>query len=379
MVYGQKINVQNGFVTTIALSVIENMKGFYPYLIEQSSNIIDILNKEVSLFENTLGKGYKLFNESLNNSNILDGKTVFHLVDTYGFPFEIIKELASQRNVKVDDESFFKHLAAHKEISKSNTNVVGMDKQNIDLIEFTIPSTFDYDNLSLHNSKIIGMFDQSLNRKYESSSKIYLIFDKTPFYATSGGQSFDHGNIIINNVSFPVLDVIKSPNGQHLHLIDLNGNTVNVNDTADLIVDKQYRLDVSRNHTTEHILEFVMNSTIDKSIKQEGAFKSNEYFTFDFKYPSKLTQEQLTDIELNVNKYIKSNSNILTTHETYEEAKAANAVGHFSEVYSKISGKLRVVNIGSFNKEICGGTHVNNTSEIEQFIITKYTSKGAGQ
>jgi alanyl-tRNA synthetase len=175
-----------------------------------------------------------------------------------------------------------------------------------------------------------------------------------------------------------VLDVIKAPNAQHLHLIDLKAHTTNIKDISELKIDINFRANVSRNHTTEHLLEHVLNKTIDSSIKQEGAFKTDTYFTFDFKYSQKLTPEQIRMVEDKVNDIINSSKSVSTTVKSHEEATQNNTVGHFTEKYKTIKGGLRVVNIDSINDEICGGTHVNNTSDIQKFMIVEYIQKGNG-
>jgi alanyl-tRNA synthetase len=199
------------------------------------------------------------------------------------------------------------------------------------------------------------------------------------FYATSGGQSHDNGAVSVNNSSYGIIDVIKGPNGQHLHLIDLGNDKVLVNNVCDLEINKQYRDNVSKNHTAEHMLELALNSSIDKSIRQEGAFKTDAYFTFDFKFNRKLTEEEIKSVEKQVNEYINSHSSVVTNLRSYEEALDSGCVGHFTEVYKKIKGKLRVVSLGNFNHEICGGTHVKNTGDIENFMISEYYPKGAGE
>jgi alanyl-tRNA synthetase len=198
-------------------------------------------------------------------------------------------------------------------------------------------------------------------------------------YATSGGQIHDKGIIEALGNKYSVLDVTKAPNGQHLHLIDTTEHTQLTNsELCNLYVDPIFRANVSRNHTAEHLLEHVMNKNIDSSIKQEGAFKTDTYFTFDFKLNRKLTDSEIKLIEDKVNKIINNENEVNVILKSYQDLANADVVGHFTEKYKTIKGDLRVVCIKGVNDEICGGTHVANTKDLEKFMIIEYTPKGTG-
>jgi alanyl-tRNA synthetase len=170
---------------------------------------------------------------------------------------------------------------------------------------------------------------------------------------------------------------MKSTNGQHLHLVKAI-KKIQANDQAALAIDETFRKNISRNHTTEHLLEMVLNQNVSKTIKQEGAFKNDQYFTFDFKFDRKLSEQELKTVEAAVNDIIEKDYPITTSLMTYEETKnVPQLVGHFDDTYKQIKGKLRVVKIGDLNVEICGGTHVKSTGEIEQFMISEYLHKSS--
>jgi alanyl-tRNA synthetase len=173
-----------------------------------------------------------------------------------------------------------------------------------------------------------------------------------------------------------VLDVIKAPNHQHLHLIYPNELTININDKATLQVNELERKISSNNHTSEHLLQHALQSLIDFNIKQKGAFKSSKRLTFDFEYEQKLSNNQIQTIENEINNYIKLNKKISTEIMTLDEAKKAGALAYFEDVYNKLGEKLRVVIIDGLSKEICGGTHAKSTADIEQFMITNIENKG---
>ena len=174
-----------------------------------------------------------------------------------------------------------------------------------------------------------------------------------------------------------IANVIKAPNGQHLHLINTQ-NKIAVDDVADLFVDKLNRKLTSCNHSCEHLLQKALQTIVSDSIRQEGASKNSQRLTFDFSYQSKLTNEQLAEVENKINEFINSKQEVVTKMMTLEDAKKMHAQAHFEKIYEKINGLLRVVIMGDITSEVCGGTHVKNLSDIEQFMIVKYETKGSG-
>lgn len=379
MVFANKIKIKSSFVSIVANSVIESMKEYYPYLIQHKQKIIDCLIAEENQFIKTLTIGYQLF-EKLVNKKIIDGDIAFKLMDTYGFPIELIKELAMEKNLQIDLNAFNEKLLKHQEISKQQNNIKAMTKQNADLINFTLESKFDYDAYDV-KPKVIGIFDSDLKQidAINKNGIYWLVFDSTTLYANSGGQIADVGTIIINNIEYNVMDVIKGPNLQHFHQIDVvNNEIIKISAIASIHTDKQKRKIIKAHHSSEHLIHKALKTLIDSNIKQEGAFKSHEKVTFDFAFSQKLSNEQLNDIETLINKWIHTQANVDVYNKTLDEAKAMNALAYFEDVYNKIKGKLRVVKMGDISTEICGGTHVSNLKDIEQFHITKLTSNGSG-
>ena len=262
----------------------------------------------------------------------------------------------------------------HQQVSHGNKQVKAMIQQNENLINFHEKSTFTYDETNLKNATVIALFDEQYNPLNELDvGRCWIVFDKTCFYATSGGQEHDIGTIS----NYDVLDVIKGPNGQHLHLIEIN-KPIKLGDKFDLQIDVNNRKLCSCNHSCEHLLQKALQTSISDLIHQEGAYKSAQKLTFDFSYQSKLTDEQLINVEQKVNEYIKSNAKVTTKLMNLEDAKKMHAQAHFENVYKKINELLRVVIMGDITSEICGGTHVKNLIDIEQFMIIKLDTKGSG-
>jgi alanyl-tRNA synthetase len=376
MVCAKRLGGNEQILTEATKATIVAMKHYYPYLADAEINIIKNLQKEQYIFSQTLERGHILFDEAVKN-NDLNPSTIFKLVETFGFPFELIEELARRQNIKIDKNKFDEFLQHHKEISRGEiSHAKKINLQNESLLNFKLKSVFDYDKLELNNSKVIGLFDEQFKQVEKNKGKSWLVFDHTVMYATSGGQVHDQGIVKFKNHDYHVIDVVKGPNFQHFICIDTKANEITVGDVALQIVDKQFRLNVARNHTSEHLIQYILQTKINKNIKQEGAFKSNEKVTFDFKYENKINEQQISLIELSINDLINSNIEVKTKLQTLDEAKKEGAIAYFDDVYAKIKDKLRVVSIGTISKEICGGTHVSNLSQIEQLMIAKITSKG---
>lgn len=352
-------------------SIISIMGEFYSNLNEEKTRIINTIQKEISLFEITLKQGMKILESSINEKQ-LDANTTFKLVTTYGFPIELINEFAKEKNLNVDIAGFEKLYEEHQKISNANKNIVGMEKQNSAILDLNIESRFEYNSTEL-NSKVIKLFNNDFVEVEQLINEDgYVIVETTPFYATSGGQIHDTG--YINN--YYVDDVFKAPNFQHIHHV-LKAN-LQINENVHLAINVENRRKNMAHHSSEHILQAALKNIIDENIKQKGAFKSPEKLTFDFQLDYKLSDQQLLNIENWVNEYIQKQHHVDVLFMNLDEAKANNVIGYFEDVYKKINGPLRVIRIGDKSIELCGGTHVNNTSDIEEFRIINLISKGSG-
>lgn len=374
IICSKAIDVTEEFLPKTISSVIDTMHEFYPYLDKNKQTVTEVILQEQKLFNKTFTKGYELYKKLLCDVDKIDAETIFKLTDTYGFPFEVIKNLCDQNNIKFDMKQYENIVARHQQISHGNKQVKAMIQQNENLINLHEKSTFTYDETSLKNATVTALFDEQYNPINELDvGKCWIVFDKTCFYATSGGQEHDIGTIS----NYDVLDVIKAPNGQHLHLVEVN-KPIKIGDKFNLQIDVKNRKLCSCNHSCEHLLQKALQTSISDLIHQEGAYKSAQKLTFDFSYQSKLSDEQLIKVEQKVNEYIKSNAKVTTKLMNLEDAKKMHAQAHFENVYKKINELLRVVIMDDITSEICGGTHVKNLSDIEQFMIIKLDTKGSG-
>lgn len=369
-IHNLKINNLNWLIDSIE-SIIQVMGEFYTTLSNEKNRIIKTIEKEISLFEITLKHGMKILESSINNQNI-DANTTFKLVTTYGFPIELINEFANKKGILVDINGFEKLYEEHQKISNSNKNSVGMEKQNSALLNLNCESKFLYESTEL-DSKIIKLFNDNFEEVNQLNNEDgYLIVETTPFYATSGGQIHDTGYIN----EFYVDNVFKAPTFQHVHHV--KEAILKVNENVHLAINLENRRKNAAHHSSEHILQAALKNIIDENIKQKGAFKSPEKLTFDFQLDYKLSNQQLDAIETWINNYINKQYEVDVMFMNLEEAKSKNVIGYFEDVYKKIDGPLRVIKIGDKSMELCGGTHVNNTKDIEEFRIINLISKGSG-
>ncbi len=367
------LNIDKNIFDTLVNAVVQTMKEYYPYLLEKQDRIISILNNEYNIFQKTLKLGFKLFDDSAKIGN-LDKNTTFKLVETYGFPIELIQELANEHNLEIDINGFNELFKQHQLISNGKKDIAGMEQQNAELLNLNTPFQFLYDTYEINDATILKLYDDNFVPKNEIDGSGWVVFDKTCFYATSGGQMHDIGFI---NHSFEVDDVIKGPNLQHIHHV-INVSSLKEGEKCLLQIDKKNRQKLTNNHSVEHLLHITLVKHIDSSIKQEGAFKSPEKVTFDFQYHKKITKDDIKKIENVINGLINDSISSEILFLELEEAKKLGAMAYFEDVYKKIKGKLRVVKIGDISIELCGGTHVNNTKEIESFKIIDCYQKGAG-
>lgn len=380
ILYSYKLKIEQNFLMAVANCVISTMQEYYSYLATKKDQIIALLFKEEELFRQTIAKGLILFKQAIKSKKI-SGEVAFKLMDTYGFPIELTKEMAKDYGIKIDLDSFNFLFKKHQEKSKNKNIICAMQGQNIGLINFQKESIFAY-SIFHQKGKIIGIFDESfnlINNLDQKKGTYWFVFDKTCLYAASGGQNADQGTIKINDRPYKLINCIKGPNLQHFHCLNfVNPITIKIGDIVETIVDADNRKIISAHHTCIHLLQKSLKLHVNQDIKQEGSLITNTKASFDFNYSQKLTDKQLEIIENQINDWIKSNFVVTTKLMTFDEAIKFGAIGYFEKVYEKVKTKLRVVIIDKITSEICAGTHVNSLGEIGQFRILKLIAKGSG-
>lgn len=373
--FGRQLGMNEPFMYKLVSVVVENMGMFYTNLKPQQELITKQIKIEEERFLATLESGEKRLLDYLqtNQEKVVDKEIAFLLYDTFGFPFELTKEIAAEHNFTVDDEGFISLLEAQKERARqARNNDQSMTTQNEDMMKFTEASEFvGYDTLST-TSKVVGIFKDGKNVT-KAKGNIIIVFDKTPFYAESGGQIGDQGTISFKGKNYLVTNTIKLPNHQHGSIVNID-EEIAVNDEVMLNVDEEFRSDVAKNHSATHLLNEALRKVLGSHIYQQGSQVYNDSLRFDFNHFSMPTNEQILAIEALVNEEIKKCHQVIIKNMPLKEAKALGVQAVFGEKYGEV---VRVVDM-DFSKELCGGTHVNNTNDIEKFAILTVESKGSG-
>lgn len=356
--YAKQLGINKPFMAELVDVVISIMDPFYPYLNEKRDICRQIITAEEEKFLSTLASGEKKFEAIAEKANgKISGSDAFMLYDTYGFPLELTIEYAEENGLIVDVEGFKAYLQEQKERARNaRKDENSMGGQNEEFLAFKDESRFSGYEATNHKSKVIAVFGNS------------VVLDETPFYAFSGGQLCDKGMIGDSNV----LDVVKMPNGQHLHVLD--NNPFKVGDIVFAVVDKENRDLTRKNHSSAHLLQAALQAVLGSHVHQQGSQVGREYCRFDFNNYQALTDEEILKVEDLVNEYIKAAHNVETLVLPIEEAKKLGAMALFGEKYG---ASVRVVDM-EVSKEFCAGTHVANTKEIEGFAINSIESIGSG-
>ena len=372
--FGKNIGMESPFMYKIVSDVVDVMKDAYPYLTERRAEVEATVLEEEELFLKTLEAGERRLKELVEDSNdgYISGEEAFKLYDTYGFPFELTEEYLEDLGYKVSKEEFDKYMDAQKELARKNAkNTSAMASQKKVLLDFTDKSEFVYGTYRL-KSKVQAIFskDELVN---SIDHDTYISVERTCFYAESGGQVSDTGMIIGDNFKAHVIDVFKAPNGQHIHKVKLLDGVITVGDECELVIDKDRRKRIERDHSSVHILQYSLQQVVSNTIKQAGSYVDDERLRFDFTYSGKMTDQKILEVEEFANNMINEDLIVSTEIMPIDKAKKLGAMALFNEKYGD---EVRVVKIGK-SIELCGGTHASNTSEINKLAIYSCESKGS--
>ena len=383
--HGRALNLSIQDMLEVASIYIDDVySDSYPLLTENKSFILDELKKEIERFEATLENGMKELNKILSNvkaegKDVIDGDNAFYLYDTFGFPYELTVEMAEEAGLKVDEEGFKKAMDKQKELARSNQNFsakLDLNEGALDELSDDIVSEFvGYDAVTLSEKIAAIVTSEGLKDKIENGNEGTIIIARTPFYATMGGQKGDIGVIKTSGGSFMVSETVKLPGNRIGHIGKVTEGSISVNDEASLLVDKENRAKTCRNHSATHLLQSALREVIGKDAHQAGSYQDPERTRFDFTYGEAMTEDEIKKVEKIVNEKIAENIAVTTTVMSIDEAKASGATALFGEKYGDT---VRVVSMGDFSKELCGGTHVSSTGEIGSFKILSESGVSAG-
>lgn len=383
VMHGQKLGITEPFMYKLVPVVGKIMESAYPEVLEQAEYLQKVIRMEEERFNETLKDGTALLNNLIDETkakgqDTLSGAGVFKLYDTYGFPFELTKEYASDEGLKVDEEGFKAEMQQQKDRARNaRSDEKSMGVQNGLLTDIKTPSEYvGYTQLTADGVLKDIIVDNKEVKQVAAGQKPQVIFDKTPFYAEMGGQVADKGDIFAEDGTkvAEVIDVQHAPNGQNMHTLnvlkDMQSGT-----TYHLVVDKQFHADVKKNHTATHLLDQALRDVLGSHTHQAGSLVEPDYLRFDFTNLGSVTAEELAKVEQIVNEKIWAALPVKTTVTDIESAKKMGAIALFSEKYGDT---VRVVSAGDYSTEFCGGNHVDNTSELGLFKITSESGVGAG-
>lgn len=379
--HGQRLGISGPFLYKLVEIVGHIMESYYPEVLEKRDFIEKIVKREEETFARTIDAGSGHLDQLLAQlkeagKDTLEGKDIFKLYDTYGFPVELTEELAEDAGYKIDHEGF--KAAMKEQQDRARAAVVkggSMGMQNETLAGITESSTFVYGQTKL-DATLSVIIAENERTEAVSEGQALLVFNQTPFYAEMGGQVADHGVVKNANgdIVATVLDVQKAPNGQPLHKVELHAS-ISLGQVYTLELDTKRRNGVEKNHTATHLLHAALHNIIGEHATQAGSLNEQDFLRFDFTHFEAVTAEELRRIEEEVNEQIWNAIPVVTVETDIDTAKEMGAMALFGEKYGK---EVRVVTIGDYSIELCGGTHVSNTSEIGIFKILKEEGIGSG-
>lgn len=382
VMHGRKLGIKETFLYKLVPTVGKIMESYYPEILEKQDFIQKIVKREEETFARTIDAGTGHLEDLLDqlqaaDKDTLEGKDIFKLYDTYGFPVELTEEMAEDKGYKIDHAGFQAAMKEQQERARAAVVKGGsMGMQNETLAGIVEESSFSYEKESLDSSLSVIIVDNERVEVAEAGQEALLVFKETPFYAEMGGQVADKGEIQDQDgqVLARVLDVQKAPNGQALHKVEVLAD-LQLGQSYHLEIDHKRRYAVEKNHTATHLLHAALHKVIGNHATQAGSLNEEEFLRFDFTHFEAVTAQELRRIEEEVNQQIWQAVAVKTIETDIDTAKEMGAMALFGQKYGK---EVRVVMIGDYSIELCGGTHLGNTSEIGLFKIVKEEGIGSG-
>ena len=382
--HGRLLGIKGSFLAELSKTVIDVSKDAYPELADKQEHIFATLNKEEENFNRTIDQGLSILGNFVDEikksgSNKLSGENAFKLYDTYGFPLDLTKEILEEEGMTVDEEGFNSCMQIQRETARKArkvTNYMGADATVYEQIPVSIETEFvGYDRLS-HESPIVAITNENaVADKLTEGEAGSILVAETPFYATMGGQCGDTGIISTPNATFVVKDTVKVVGGKTAHIGYVESGDFSVNEKVVLSVDSDRRGLTCKNHSATHLLQKALKIVLGGHVEQAGSYVDCDRLRFDFTHIKAMTREEIARVEAIVNEEIEKDLQVRTDIMTLDEAKKTGAMALFGEKYGDT---VRVVTMGEFSKELCGGTHVANTNVIGNFKIVSEQGVAAG-
>ncbi len=382
--HGRTLGIDGLFLAKLATTVIDSSKDGYPELDEKRELILKVLTTEEENFNKTIDQGLVILSDLESRlvkegKTCLDGEDAFRLYDTYGFPIDLTNEILEEKGFTVDMDGFNNAMNKQKETARGarkETNYMGADATVYDKIDTRITSEFvGYDTLETESEITVLTTSEDVTDTLAEGMEGTIIVNKTPFYATMGGQQGDTGVITCNGSVFEVIDTIRLKGGRVGHVGKVTAGSFNVGDKVTLTVDEKKRIDTAKNHSATHLLQEALRIVLGNHVEQAGSLVTPDRLRFDFTHFQPMTEEEIEKVEAIVNEQIAKSIDVETKVLAIEDAKKTGAKALFNEKYGDT---VRVVCMGDFSKEFCGGTHVSNTGLINSFKIVSEAGVAAG-
>ena len=382
--HGRMLGIDGIFMAKLAATVINESKDGYPELEEKKDFIFKVLSQEEEKFGKTIDQGLSILSDmekqmEADDVKVLSGENAFKLYDTYGFPMDLTQEILEEKGFSVDEEGFKKAMEVQRTTARKArkvTNYMGADETVYESVDPSVTTEFvGYDSLNCKSKITVLTTETEIVEALSDGEVGTVIVEQTPFYATMGGQQGDKGIIRTAAGEFQVEDTIKLLGGKVGHVGKMISGMMKTGDEADLSVDAALRAKICKNHSATHLLQKALREVLGTHVEQAGSYQDGERTRFDFSHFAAMTPEELEKVEKIVNDKIAEAIPVRTDVMTVDEAKKTGAMALFGEKYGET---VRVVSMGDFSKEFCGGTHVKNTSEIAAFKIISENGVAAG-
>ena len=382
--HGRMLGIDGIFMAELAKTVINESKDGYPELEEKKDFILKVLAQEEEKFAKTIDQGLAILEEMekemiASGSKVLSGDNAFKLYDTYGFPMDLTSEILEEKGFTIDEDGFKKAMEVQRTTARKNrktTNYMGADATVYDEIDPSVTTEFvGYDKLETASTVTVLTSETEIVEALSDGEIGTIIVEETPFYATMGGQQGDKGVIYTSDGTFKVEDTIKLLGGKVGHVGKMTSGMIKSGDKVTLSVDADLRGKTCKNHSATHLLQKALREVLGTHVEQAGSYQDAERTRFDFSHFQAMTAEEIAKVEKIVNDEIAADLEVRTDVMTVEEAKKTGAMALFGEKYGE---KVRVVSMGEFSKEFCGGTHVKHTGEITAFKIISESGVAAG-
>ena len=383
--HGRLLGINKTFLADLCKVVIETSGDAYPELVEKQDYIYKVITVEENSFYKTIDKGMEILKADIEEmkaagETIMKGEKSFRLYDTYGFPIDLTKEILEEEGLGLDEKAFKNEMQLQKERARAAREVdtyMGADETVYHQLDTAMITEFTgYDGAPVTDAKVIALVvNNAVADSASAGDEVSVFLDKTPFYAESGGQVGDNGIIKTEMGTVEVTDCIKVIGGKIAHIGTVSEGSISVGDSAAAEIDRVRRLSTSRNHSATHLLQKALRTVLGTHVEQAGSYVTPDRLRFDFTHFAAMTPEEIQQVEDIVNEKILESLPISATQESIEDARKLGAMALFGEKYGNI---VRVVNMGGYSIELCGGAHLDNTAQVGSFKIVSESGIASG-